>query len=195
MDSLSAGIPAKGLHDLMASAEEQLRQDKFAAAIADYDRAAARRARQSDDHARPRDCRAGSGILLRRPIATSATLPSSGPALVNREGCDLSKMLSPDRLQFVKNDLAKLATDNQKDARPPWFLQAFIAYNTGNTDEATRDLTEAHRAGGPRRRHHPRTVDSLEPGIPQHPSHATRATPQPEGNPAPAQPRPADLNK
>ncbi|HEX5241875.1 MAG TPA: hypothetical protein VFW23_01335, partial [Tepidisphaeraceae bacterium] len=145
MDSLATGIPAKGLHDLMANAEVMLREDRFTSAIEQYDRAA----RVAPNNPLIPMGRAiaelGAGLYaqserdLRQVFRTA---PATMMAKVN-----LGHFMTSQRLEYVSKDLATLAQQNPHDERP-WFLLAFIHYNTGHSDEAAKDLNNAGERGG-----------------------------------------------
>lgn len=145
MNSLATGIPAKGLHDLMASAETMLREDRFTTAIEQYDRAA----RVAPNNPLIPMGRAiaelGAGLYaqserdLRQVFRTA---PATMMAKVN-----LGHLLTSQRLEYLSKDLASLAQQNPHDERP-WFLLAFIHYNTGHGDEAAKDLNNASERAG-----------------------------------------------
>ena len=145
MDSLATGIPAKGLHDLMANAEVLLREDRFTTAIEQYDRAA----RVAPNNPLIPMGRAiaelGAGLYaqserdLRQVFRTA---PATMMAKVN-----LGHLLTSQRLEYLSKDLSSLAQQYPHDERP-WFLLAFIHYNTGHADEAAKDLNNASERGG-----------------------------------------------
>jgi predicted Zn-dependent protease len=145
IESLATGVAAKGLRDLLAGAEELMRQDKFTSAIDRFNQAG-------------RVAPNNSMITLGRGIAELGAgyyaqserdlrqVFRADPALLMAQ-IDLGKMMNADRLQYLRNDLSNLAASGPRDERP-WFLQAFIAYNTGNQPEAERDLSEAEKRSG-----------------------------------------------
>lgn len=145
MDSLATGITAKGLHDLMANAEVLLREDRFTTAIEQYDRAS----RVAPNNPLIMMGRAvaelGAGLYaqserdLRQVFRTA---PATMMAKVN-----LGHLMTPQRLEYLSKDLTSLAQQNPRDERP-WFLLAFIHYNTGHSDEASKDLNNASQRTG-----------------------------------------------
>ena len=57
-------------------------------------------------------------------------------------------MFPASRLDFVRADLDRLTIDQPKESRP-WFLKAFISYNTGESATVTRkNLDEAESRTG-----------------------------------------------
>lgn len=145
IDSLATGISAKGLHDLMANAEVMLREDRFTSAIEQYDRAA-RVAPNNPLTAMGRAiAELGAGLYgqserdLRQVFRTA---PATMMAKVN-----LDHLLTPQRLEYLSKDLASLAQQNSRDERP-WFLLAFIHYNTSHGEQASQDLKNASERAG-----------------------------------------------
>jgi len=192
MDSLATGIPAKGLHDLMANAEVLLREDRFTTAIEQYDRAA----RVAPNNPLIPMGRAiaelGAGLYAqseRDLRQVYRTAPATMMAKVN-----LGHLLTPQRLEYLSKDLASLAQQYPHDERP-WFLFAFIHYNTGHADEAAKDLNNASERGG--------KLDSTIKMLQSHwkiSSDASNQRQEPAAKPSPKAPTtrpeaPADLNK
>ena len=192
MDSLATGIPAKGLHDLMANAEVLLREDRFTTAIEQYDRAA----RVAPNNPLIPMGRAiaelGAGLYAQserdlRQVYRSA--PATMMAKVN-----LGHLLTSQRLEYLSKDLSSLAQQYPHDERP-WFLLAFIHYNTGHSDEAAKDLNNASERGG--------KLDSTIKMLQSHwkiSSDSSNQRQEPAAKPSPKAPTtrpeaPADLNK
>ncbi len=71
---------------------------------------------------------------LRRVVALD-------PALLMGQ-FDLGAVMNAQRLAFVQKDLKDL-TVSQPRLERPWFLLAYIAYNTGDSAAAAQDLDEA----------------------------------------------------
>jgi predicted Zn-dependent protease len=72
---------------------------------------------------------------------------ASTDAAVLMAQLDLNSMLSSQRLDYIKKDLKDLADKNPRESRP-WFLLAYIAYNTGDEQTAANDLAEAKKRSG-----------------------------------------------
>lgn len=140
LHSLADGIKAKGLHDLLASAEDLMRQDKFASAIEKYNQAG----RVAPNNVLPALGRAvaemGAGYYAQADRDLHIVFRVAPELLWGQ--VDLKSMLSPQRLDYVRKDLTGLTQSDPKSERP-WFLLAFIAYNTGDANDAQRDLNEA----------------------------------------------------
>jgi cytochrome c-type biogenesis protein CcmH/NrfG len=195
MESLATGIRAKGLHDLMARAEDLMRQDKFATAIEQYDQAGRVAPNNPLVWLGRAIAELGAGYYAQADRDIRQVFRAD-PALLLAQ-VDLNKMMNADRLNFLRQDLSTLAANDPKDARP-WFLQAFIAYNTGNASEAQHHLDEAEKRSG--------RADWTIRLLRNHWSLPGTGRPQTEGNtntPPPANPgaaeapttRPAELNK
>jgi tetratricopeptide (TPR) repeat protein len=144
--SLATGIRAKGLADLMKSAESQMRLGHFNAALDSYD---------SAEQVAPNNpfIAMGRGFAemgasyygkaeldLRRAIA-------SEPALLAGK-YDIKGFLGEDRLKFVVNDLTDIY-QSEKDSVRPALLLGFISHNQGDDTAAAKYLNAAdQRAGG-----------------------------------------------
>lgn len=139
--SLADGVKAKGLHDLLASAEDLMRADKFASAIQKYNDA--ERVAPNNSFASLGRAHAELGAAyygkaeadLRRVVALD-------PALLMAQ-FDLSAVMNAQRLAYVQKDLKDLAAKESRSERP-WFLLAYIAYNTGD-GAAAQYLDEAQK--------------------------------------------------
>jgi tetratricopeptide (TPR) repeat protein len=144
--SLATGIRAKGLADLMKSAENQMRDGHFNAALDSYD---------SAEQVAPNNpfIAMGRGFAemgasyygkaeldLRRAIAAEPAL------LAGRY--DIKGFLGEDRLKFVVNDLTDIY-QSEKDSVRPAVLLGFISHNEGDDTAAAKYLNAAdQRAGG-----------------------------------------------
>jgi len=144
--SLATGIRAKGLADLMKSAENQMRDGHFNAALDSYD---------SAEQVAPNNpfIAMGRGFAemgasyygkaeldLRRAIAAEPAL------LAGRY--DIKGFLGEDRLKFVVNDLTDIY-QSEKDSVRPAVLLGFISHNEGDDTAAAKYLDAAdQRAGG-----------------------------------------------
>jgi hypothetical protein len=136
---------AKGLHDLLAKAEDALKHDQFKAAIDEFN-AAMFVAPNNQMIALGRanaDLAAGYYATAEQTIRRAA----STDAAVLMAQLDLNSMLSSQRLDYIKKDLKDLADKNPRESRP-WFLLAYIAYNTGDEQTAANDLAEAKKRSG-----------------------------------------------
>jgi hypothetical protein len=143
--SLATGIKSKGLAGLLKSAEDQMRQGKFTAALDTYD-AAQQVAPNNPFITLGRGFAElgasyygkAEGDLRRSFLAEPAVLIGQ---------YDLKGFLGEDRLGFVQKDL-KSIYDSEKTERPA-FLLAYISHNLGDDTQAGKYLDAAlQRAGG-----------------------------------------------
>ncbi len=140
--SLAAGVKAKGLHDLLAAGEDLMREDKFASAILkfnDAEKVAPNNPLTALGRAHAELGAAYYGKAeadLRRVVAVD-------PALLMGQ-FDLSAVMNAQRLAYVQKDLKDLAAKDTRSERP-WFLLAYIAYNTGDSAAASQYLDEAQK--------------------------------------------------
>jgi tetratricopeptide (TPR) repeat protein len=145
IQSLASGVKARGLHDLLASAETLMRDSKFEQAIDKYNQAA---------RVAPNNVLAPLGRAIAELGAGYYAQADRDLHLVYRGApellygqIDLSSMLNPQRLNFVRRDLTGLTQSDSNNERP-WFLLAFVAYNSGDATEAQRALDQARANGG-----------------------------------------------
>jgi predicted Zn-dependent protease len=136
---------AKGLHDILAKADAALKNDEFKSAIEQFN-AASFVAPNNQMIALGRanaNLAAGYYATAEQDIRRAV----SADAAVLMAQMDLGSMISGHRLDFVKKDLKDLADKNPKESRP-WFLLAYINYNTGDGQAAANDLEEAKQRSG-----------------------------------------------
>lgn len=148
--SLADGVRVKGLRDLLKAAEDDMRNGDYQKAIDKYN--TAHQALAGGKAAtNPSLVLLGRGtaelaagfyrnanIDLHRALADRALLMGQ---------YEISNWIPRKRLDQVTRELQDLAT-NDKTAEMPDFLLAFVYYNTGEADQASRFLQDAqHRAG------------------------------------------------
>jgi hypothetical protein len=146
VSTLAFGIRAKGLHDLLASAEDLVRAGKYDSAIAKYEQA---------QHVAPNNplpilgqaqAELGGGYYAKAETDLRSVFRSEASLMLMR--FDLTKLYPQDRIAFVRKDLHDLAASDATAVRP-WFLLAYLDYNTGDSATAEQDLNEAsQRATG-----------------------------------------------
>lgn len=146
INSLAEGVSAKGLHDLLKSAEDLMRQDRFQSALQKYD--AAEQVAPHDTLIAMGRANAELGAGFYHRASTDLhTVFEIDPALLMGQ-YDLKSWFSPKRLQFITKELSDLAASDPK-SEDPAFLLAYIAYNTGDTAKAADYLKQARtRSGG-----------------------------------------------
>lgn len=148
--SLAAGVRAKGLHDLLQAAEEDMRKGDFQKAIDKYNTAqqavAASRVPINTSLVLlgrgTAELAAGfyrnASIDLHRALADKALLMGQ---------YDLSSWITQKRLDQITRELQDLANADKNSEMPP-FLLAYISYNVGEPDQASRYLDEARKRAG-----------------------------------------------
>ena len=142
--SLSSGISAKGLQQLMKTAEDQMRQGKFTESVDTYD---------SAEQVAPNNpfvtlgrsfAEIGASYYGKADLDLNRAIALDPAVMAGRY--DLKGFLGEDRVKFVQGDLQDIA-DSEKGARP-LVLLGFIAHNGGDDTLAAKDLNEAAKRGG-----------------------------------------------
>jgi len=144
--SLATGIKAKGLADLMKSAEDQMRQGKFTNALDTYD-SAQQVAPNNPFIALGRSFAELGASYYGRAEGDLRRAVVAEPALLAGR-YDLKGFLGEDRLKFVVKDLKDILT-SEKSERPA-FMLAYVSHNVGDDEGATKYLDEAERRIGGR---------------------------------------------
>ena len=143
--SIAEGVQAKGLHDVLTSAEGLMREKKFSAALQQYDVAQ----QVAPDNALITMGRANAELAAsyyRRAEISLRDAVGRAPEVVVGQ-FDLKSLIGEDRLQILVRDLKELAGNDPKQARPT-ILLAYIAYNTGNEQQAGEYLSDAEQRAG-----------------------------------------------
>lgn len=145
--SLAVGIRAHGLRDIMADAEEHMRQGHYAEAMLRYS-AAAQVAPNNPLIAMGKAfSELGAGYYARADHDLRTALGADPVLLMGRY--DLKNLLGENRLEYVVRDLKQITVSDKANPDAP-FLLAYIAYNNGSDTAAGQylDLTE-QRVNGP----------------------------------------------
>jgi len=146
VQSMAAGMQAKGLSEVMKQAEDLMRQGKYNAALDKYD-AAQQAAPNNPMVSLGRAIAELGGSFYARAEGHLRDAFTQNPALLVGQ-YDLRNLLGEERLQGLVKDLRALAEREKRDPRPV-FLLSFIAYNTGQEQAAEGYLSLAEkRAGG-----------------------------------------------
>jgi tetratricopeptide (TPR) repeat protein len=133
------------LHSLLASAEDLMKQDKFASAIEKYDSA-----NQLTNNSNPlitlgrANAELGAELYGRAEGDLRRAVTADRAVLMGQY--DLTKMMDPKRIATVRDDLESLAVDS-KSVRPTLLL-AYLEYNTGNESAAEKYLADAEKLVG-----------------------------------------------
>ena len=189
VSSLAVGIKAKGLHDLLAGAEELVRQGKYDSAITKFGQAQ-RVAPNNPLAVVGRGQAELAGGYYARAEQDLRVVFRTNPEMLKAQ-FDLKGLFPQDRVDFIRKDLHDLAQNDVKSERP-WFLLAYLDYNSSNPASASQDLDEVEKRA-PRgdwavrlMRQHWMLVDMPKAKAP---------APQAPAVPSPAQPATPELNK
>jgi hypothetical protein len=148
IDSIAGTVTsprAKKLHDLLATGDDALKADRFKDAIGVYESAARVAPNNQMITLGLANADLAGGYYAAAETNIRRAFTSDATVLMSRQ--DLSSMISSTRLDFVRGDLKDLAEKNPKLSRP-WFLLAYIAYNTGHDQAAADDLKQAEKLSG-----------------------------------------------
>jgi tetratricopeptide (TPR) repeat protein len=149
INSLASGVPAKGLHDTLAKAEQYMKAGKFSTAIDAYE--AAQQIAQGQPVAPLvwiglANADLGAGYYLRAANQLQQAF-ARDPALLMAK-YDLRTFIGDDRLEVIIKEL-KAAASKDPTGPTPIFLLAYVSYNTNNERAAAAYLVLAdQRAGG-----------------------------------------------
>ncbi len=202
VSSLAAGVKARGLHDLLAGAEDATRQGKYDLAIQRANQVQRMAPNNPLGPLARAHAELAGGYYARAENDLRHVFRSS-PELLFAQ-FDLASLLPKGRIDFVRKDLHDL-TQSDSSSERPWLLLAYLDYNTGDTKTAESDLNEAERHGGRtdwairlfRQRWNLSSANkSVTPGAEKSPAPPGDTTPSVTPRPIePAAPKSSDLNK
>jgi hypothetical protein len=131
--SLAEGIKAQGLKQLLTQAEDQMHQGKWISAIETYQNAVRVAPNQPLVMIGRANAELGATYYARAEDDLRQAFLTDKNLL--RGQYDLRKMIGDDRLSYLLTDLKEM---NQKEPKKSTsvFLLAYIAYNTGNEEQA-----------------------------------------------------------
>lgn len=140
--TLTKGVDAKGLAEILGAAEEMMKQGKFNSALDQY--AAAGRLAPNNALVTLGKAHAqlGAQYYNRADSTLRQAISTDGALLMGRY--DLKAFYGEKRLNEVIADLKALSAQNAESAQPV-FLLAYVAYNTGDGQMAANWLAEADR--------------------------------------------------
>lgn len=200
---LATGVKAKGLHDLLASGEDLTSNAKFDSAIAKFNQA--QRVAPNNPLAVLGRAHAelGGGYYARAEQDLRLVFLSDPELLMAQ--FDLNSVLPKDRAEHIRSDLKSLAQSDAKAERP-WFLLAYLDYNTNRSASAEIDLNECEQRAGHSdwavrqfRQHWTLPAKMIKPSTPAPASDGTTPAPAPSSTETPALPPKAEgtpeLNK
>jgi hypothetical protein len=137
---------AKGVGEILKTAEDLMRQGKFIDALAQYDTAEQIGAKYAAVQLGRANAELGASYYTRADSGIRQAF-TQDPSLLEGQ-YDLSIMIGEERLQFLVKDLKEIVRKEPTQARP-LFLLAYIAYNTGNERMAAGYLDLAEKRAGP----------------------------------------------
>jgi hypothetical protein len=200
VSSLATGVKAKGLHDLLAGAEDLMRQGKFDSAIDKYAQAQRVAPNNPLTYLGRAHAELGAGYYAKAEQDLRYVFRADPELLLAQ--FDLGTAMGEQRLAFLRKDLTGL-TQSEPKSETPWFLLAYLDYNGGDAAAAEKDLNEAEQRAGHgdwairTLRTHWTLPSNRKPAAPGEVPTAPRSAPPATQTPgAPATPAPArDLNK
>jgi hypothetical protein len=142
--SLATGIQAKGLGDLMKSAEDKMRQGKFTEAVDTYETAQSVAPNNPFIYLGRSFAELGASYYGKSDQDLTRAVAAEPALLAGKY--DLNGFLGEDRVKFVQKDLLDIA-NHEKSGRP-LVLLGFIAHNTGDDESAAKYLNQAGPRGG-----------------------------------------------
>jgi tetratricopeptide (TPR) repeat protein len=143
--SLATGVEAKGLHDLLSSAEDLMRQDKFQSAIDKYTTAAEVAPNNALVYLGRANAELGAGYYRQASLDLHEVFRAEPALLLGQY--QLDKWMSQKRLDFITKELTDLAATDKKSEMPV-FLLGYMAYNTGHEADAAKNIEEAKKRSG-----------------------------------------------
>jgi tetratricopeptide (TPR) repeat protein len=143
--SISTGVRAKGLADMLSHGEDLIRSQQYDAAITVFDSAA--RAVPNNPMILIGRAEAELGGSYYRQAAVDLRTAFRQDQAVLMGQYDLAKTLGDKRLQYIQGELKQISDDSPEDETPA-FLMAFITYNTHHEDQAADWLGTAIKRGG-----------------------------------------------
>lgn len=143
--SLATGVRAKGLHDLLASAEDFMRQGKFQSAVDRYNLAFELAPNNPLVPLGRANAELGAGAFRLANGDLHNVFTADRAILLAQY--DLKAWFPAERLAAVRQQLHDLSLKDANDEMPE-FLLAYVAYNTGDADQAMRHLAEARKRAG-----------------------------------------------
>lgn len=145
IDSLAAGVPGKGLADLLTSAESLMKEGRFSSAMEKYDAAE----QVAPDNPLIKLGRAnaelGASYFARAEQHLREAFAADEALLMGQY--DLRTFFGEDRLRVIANDLKEIANTEQSQVTPV-FLLAYVAYNSENERMAAGYLDLADKRSG-----------------------------------------------
>jgi tetratricopeptide (TPR) repeat protein len=145
VESLAAGIRAKGLAEFLSEAEALMKAQRFSSALDQYDMAEQVAPNNPLIRLGRANAELGAAYYARAEENLRKAFAEDQALLMAQY--DLKAFLGEARLEYLVKDLKEIAHAEQRSPRPV-FLLAYIAYNTGNERAAAGYLDLAERRAG-----------------------------------------------
>jgi hypothetical protein len=147
IQSLAEGVNAKGLHDLLLSAEGLMRDGKFSTAIQKYNTAARVAPNNGLIPLGRANAELGAGFYYQASTDLHQVFQHDPALLLGQY--DVKSWIGEKRLAYITDELRHLSDADTKQETPA-FLLAYISYNTGRESDAEEYLREARSRAGNR---------------------------------------------
>lgn len=145
VETLSKGVAAEGLSNVLKKAEGLMKEGKFASALDQYDAAEAVTPNNPLIWLGRANAELGAGFYKRADAHLKQAFMTDKALLMGQY--DLTAMIGEDRLTKLVEELKDNANKNNTDAMPV-FLLGYIAYNTGHEPQALAYLELAEKREG-----------------------------------------------
>lgn len=143
--SLAAGVPGKGLADLLTSAESLMKEGRFSSALEKYDQAEQVAPNNPLIKLGRANAELGASYFARAEQHLREAFSADEALLMGQY--DLHAFFGEDRLKVIANDLKEIANKEQSQVTPV-FLLAYVAYNSENERMAAGYLDLAEKRSG-----------------------------------------------
>ncbi|HEV2293235.1 MAG TPA: hypothetical protein VGR35_05225 [Tepidisphaeraceae bacterium] len=143
--SLAAGVPGKGLADLLTSAESLMKEGRFSSALEKYDAAEQVAPNNPLIKLGRANAELGASYFARAEQHLREAFAADEALLMGQY--DLRAFFGEDRLKVIANDLKEIANKEPSQVTPV-FLLAYVAYNSENEHMATGYLDLAEKRSG-----------------------------------------------
>jgi tetratricopeptide (TPR) repeat protein len=145
VNTLSEGVGASGLHDILANAEELMKQGRFNSAVDEYNTAAAIAPNNPLITLGRANAELGAANYARCELDLRQAY--TGDQSLMMAQYNVGSLIGKDRLDQVVSELKQNAVDSPNDETPV-FLLAYIAYNMHDSAKAAGYLQLAQQREG-----------------------------------------------
>jgi thioredoxin-like negative regulator of GroEL len=145
VQNFATGVEARGLHDLLQSADDLMRKGKFTSAMDEYDNAAAVAPNNPLVVIGRANAELAASLYSRAEADLRAAYGSDQAVMMAQY--DLKDLIGEDRLKYLSDDLKQIADSSPNDSTPV-FLLAYIDYNDHQEAQAAAYLDLAQKREG-----------------------------------------------